>query len=144
MYFCNRNFLNNNFYTTINMSIKKKVKYEGTPYEGNLEELIIQALIEKQGIDVCCINLKKINHVYFDYFIVCTGNSKPHVETLCDYVQFQTKKVADVKPLHVEGLENKEWIILDYFNVLVHIFQPEARQYYNIESLWGDADIQRF
>lgn len=126
------------------MSIKKKVKYEGTPYEGNLEELIIQALIEKQGIDVCCINLKKINHVYFDYFIVCTGNSKPHVETLCDYVQFQTKKVADVKPLHVEGLENKEWIILDYFNVLVHIFQPEARQYYNIESLWGDADIQRF
>lgn len=126
------------------MTVKKKVKFEGTPYEGNLEELIVQALLEKQGNDVCCINLKKINHVYFDYFVVCSGNSKPHVETLCDFVQYQTQKVAGTKPLHVEGLENKEWIILDYFNILVHIFQPEARQFYNIESLWGDADIQRF
>ena len=63
------------------MAVKRKVKFEGVPYEGNLEELIIQALIEKQGADIRCINLKKINHVYFDYFIVCTGNSKPHVET---------------------------------------------------------------
>lgn len=126
------------------MTVKKKVKYEGEPYQGNLEELIIQALIEKQGVDIRCINLKKINHVYFDYFIVCSGNSKPHAETLCDFVQYQTKRVADVKPIHVEGLENKEWIILDYFNILVHIFQPEAREYYNIESLWGDADIQKF
>lgn len=126
------------------MATRKKVKFEGTPYEGNIEELIIQALIEKQGVDIQCINLKKINHVYFDYFIVCTGNSKPHVETLCDFVQEQTQRVANTKPIHIEGLENKEWILLDYFNVLVHIFQPEAREFYNIEALWSDADIQKF
>ena len=97
------------------MTVKRKVKFEGVPYEGNLEELIIQALIEKQG-----------------------------VETLCDFVQEQTKRVANVKPLNVEGLENKEWVLLDYFNILVHIFQPEAREYYQLESLWGDADIQKF
>lgn len=126
------------------MTTKKKVKFEGEPYEGNIEELITQALIEKQGIDIQVINFKKINHVYFDYFIVCTGNSKPHVETLCDFVQEQTQRVANTKPIHVEGLENKEWIVLDYFNVLVHIFQPEAREYYNLEALWSDADVQKF
>lgn len=126
------------------MATKKKVKFEGEPFEGNIEEVVIQALIEKQGVDIQSINLKKINHVFFDYFIVCTGNSKPHVETLCDYVQEQTQRVANTKPIHVEGLENKEWILLDYFNVLVHIFQPEAREYYNIEALWSDADIQKF
>ena len=126
------------------MTVRKKVKFEGTPYEGNIDELIIQALIEKQGVDIKCINLKKLNHVFFDYFIICTGNSKPHVETLCDYVQEQTQRVAGTKPVHVEGLENCEWILLDYFNVLVHIFQPEARTYYNIEALWSDAEVQSF
>lgn len=126
------------------MTVKKKVKFEGTPYEGNIDELIIQALIEKQGVDIQCFNLKKLNHTLFDYCIICTGNSKPHVETLCDFVQEQTQRVAGMKPNHVEGLENSEWILLDYFNVLVHIFQPEARQYYNLETLWSDADIQKF
>jgi len=126
------------------MATRKKVKFEGTPYEGNLEELIIQALIEKQGVDIKCMNLKKVNHAYFDYFIVCTGNSKPHVETLCDFVQETTQRVAGTKPTHIEGLENCEWVLLDYFNILVHIFQPEAREYYKVEDLWSDAEVQSF
>ena len=66
------------------------------------------------------------------------------METLCDFVQEQTQRVAGVKPLHVEGMENKEWVLLDYFNILVHIFLPEAREHYQLESLWGDAEIQKF
>ncbi len=126
------------------MTVRKKVKYEGTPFDGNIEELIIQALIDKQGIDIQCINLKKVPDSYFDYFVICTGNSKPQVEALCDSVQEKTMREAGVKPLHIEGLGNCEWILLDYFNVLVHIFQPEARAYYNIEALWSDAEIQNF
>ena len=126
------------------MATRKKVKFEGTPFEGNLEELIIQALIEKQGVDIKCMNLKKVNHADFDYFVIGTGNSKPHVETLCDFVQETTQRVAGVKPEHVEGLENCEWVLLDYFNILVHIFQPEAREYYKVEALWNDAEIQSF
>lgn len=126
------------------MAKKIKVKTDPVPFKGKLEELIIQALMEKKGEDIVCIDMKKINHVFFDYFIICTGNSRPHVETLCDYVQEMTKRQADVKPSFVEGTENCEWILLDYFNIIVHIFQPEARQFYNLENLWGDADIQRF
>ena len=126
------------------MAKKIKVKTDPVPFKGKLEELIIQALMEKKGEDIVCMDMKKINHVFFDYFIICTGNSRPHVETLCDYVQEMTKRQADVKPSFVEGTENCEWILLDYFNIIVHIFQPEARQFYNLENLWGDADIQRF
>lgn len=126
------------------MSTKKTTNTPEKISENNLQEVIIQALIEKQGVEISCINLKKINHVLFDYFIICTGNSKPHVETLHDFVQEMTKKELGVRPTFVEGTENSEWIILDYFNVVVHIFQPEARTFYNIENLWNDAEIQHF
>lgn len=126
------------------MAKKIKVKKEEAPFNGKLEELIIQALIEKKGEDIICIDMRKVNHVFFDYFIICTGNSRPHVETLCDFVQETTQRTAGIKPSFVEGTDNCEWVLLDYFNIVVHIFQPEARQYYDLEKLWGDADIQRF
>jgi ribosome-associated protein len=126
------------------MQQKKKEKKEVTPFQGNLEELIIQALLEKKGENIVCIDLRKIHHVLFDYFIICTGNSKPHIETLTDFVQEVTKKEAKTRPSFVEGIHNGEWILLDYFNIIVHLFQKETREYYNLEQLWNDADIQRF
>ncbi|MBO4644983.1 MAG: ribosome silencing factor [Bacteroidales bacterium] len=110
-------------------------------FQGDLSELIVQALLEKMGVDVTVINLKKINHVYFDKFVVCTGTSKVHVQTLCDYVQEVTKREAGINPIFVEGVANGEWVLLDYFDIVVHIFQPEAREFYQIESLWNDAEI---
>ncbi len=126
------------------MAKKKSAVTEPMLQEGNLQEIIIQSLIEKKGEDIICVNLKKINHVFFDYFIICTGNSKPHVETLCDYVREMTHRNIQTTPTFVEGVENAEWVLLDYFNVIVHIFQPEARTYYNLEKLWSDAEIQHY
>ena len=126
------------------MRQKRKEVDAATSFQGGLEELIIQALLEKKGENVVCIDLRKINHVFFDYFIICTGNSNPHVETLADYVQEISKKEAKIKPSFVEGLNNSEWVLLDYFNIIVHIFQPEARTFYNLEQLWNDAEIQQF
>lgn len=125
------------------MAKKKSALTEPMLQEGTLQEIIIQSLIEK-GEDILCVNLKKINHVFFDYFIICTGNSKPHVETLCDYVREMTHRNIQTAPTFVEGVENAEWVLLDYFNVIVHIFQPEARKYYNLEKLWSDAEIQHY
>lgn len=111
-------------------------------FQGDLNELIVQALLEKKGEDVTIIDLKKINHVYFDKFVIVTGTSKTHVETLCDYVQEVTKREAGILPTFVEGTENGEWVLLDYFDIIVHIFQPEARDFYQLEKLWSDADIK--
>ncbi|HPY80257.1 MAG TPA: ribosome silencing factor [Bacteroidales bacterium] len=112
--------------------------------QNNLQDVIIQSLIEKKGEDIVCINLQSIKHVFFDYFIICTANSKPHVETLTDFVKEMSYKQANTRPTYVEGIVNSEWVLLDYFNILVHIFQPEARAYYNLEQLWSDAEIQQF
>ena len=126
------------------MAKPKKTTKEAPAFQGNLQEFIIQALIEKKGEQIVCIDLKAMHHVLFDYFIICTGNSKPHVETLSDFVQESTKKLAGQRPSYVEGRANGEWVLLDYFNIIVHIFQPEIRQFYNIESLWSDAPHQWF
>ena len=126
------------------MRRRREEKDESPSFQGNFEELIIQALLEKKGENIACIDLRKINHVLFDHFIICTGNSKPHIETLADYVQEVTKKEAKIRPTFVEGLHNGEWVLLDYFNTIVHIFQAEHREFYNLEQLWNDAEIQRF
>lgn len=126
------------------MAIGEEAKGAGFSSGEDVNELIVQALVEKQGVDIVCIDLKSVHHVFFDYFIICTGNSKNHIETLCDFVQERTRRLANLRPVHVEGLENGEWVLLDYFNILVHIFCPEARKYYNIEALWSDADIREF
>ncbi len=126
------------------MQRKGKENTTTIPFQGNLKELIVQALLEKKGEDISVIDMRKIGHVLFDYFVICTGNSKPHVETLTDYVQEVTRKEANIKVSFAEGLDNGEWVLLDYFNIIVHVFQPEARNFYNLEQLWNDADIQRF
>ncbi|MCQ2286261.1 MAG: ribosome silencing factor [Bacteroidales bacterium] len=128
------------------MPTKKKTepKKVEKPVFDNIKDVVIQALMEKMGNDIVDIDLKKVNHVFFDDFIVCTATSGVHAETLCDYVQELAWKELKVRPSFVEGLDNKEWVLIDFFNVIVHIFQPEFREFYNIEGLWSDADIQRF
>lgn len=122
---------------------KRKIATKKTElFAGDISDLIVQALLEKKGEDITIIDLKKINHVYFDKFIICTGTSKTHVDTLSDYVQEVTKREAGVKPAFVEGIQNGEWVLLDYFDTIVHIFQPEVRNFYQLENLWNDADIK--
>ncbi|MCK9339426.1 MAG: ribosome silencing factor [Bacteroidales bacterium] len=122
---------------------KRKVAAKSVePFKGDIAELIIQALMEKKGEDITIINLKKINHVYFDKFIICSGTSRTHVETLSDYVQEVTKREANIRPAFLEGMMNGEWVLLDYFDIIVHIFQPETRNFYRLESLWNDAEIK--
>ena len=123
---------------------KKSAPKIETPLTQNIQDVIIQALIEKQGRDIVDIDLKKVGHVFFDDFVICTATSKTHAETLCDYVCELAWKEARQKPHFVEGLENKEWILLDFFNVIVHIFLLEAREFYNLEKLWSDAEIRTF
>jgi ribosome-associated protein len=102
---------------------------------------ILKAIDEIKGVDVQILDLREIENTVCDYFIICSGTSNTHVNAISGIIQKQVSKLTREKPWHVEGEANAEWILLDYVNIVVHIFQIPVREYYSIESLWGDARI---
>ena len=106
-----------------------------------LANVIIEGMQENKAKEIVSLNLKEIETAFCDYFIICHGTSNTHVSAIADSVIDETIKSLKDKPFNREGLENGEWILLDYGNVVVHVFQREIRDFYNIEKLWGDAHI---
>ena len=102
---------------------------------------IIKGIEEVKGNDIDILDLRAIDNSACDYFIICNGNSNTQVSAIVNSVQKTVSKQLKDKPWHVEGMENAEWVLMDYVNVVVHVFQKHIREYYNIESLWGDAKI---
>ncbi len=102
---------------------------------------IIKGIFEKKGENVLKIDLRKLENRITDYFVICHGNSTTQVSAICDSVDDTVRK-AGVKHLHIEGLENSFWVLLDYGSVVVHIFLEEYRNFYNLETLWSDAAIE--
>ncbi|WP_019038205.1 ribosome silencing factor [Psychroflexus tropicus] len=102
---------------------------------------IIQGIEEVKGNQIDIIDLREIDNTVCDYFIVCSGNSNTQVDAIESSVRKSVSKALQDKPWHVEGLENSQWVLMDYVDVVVHIFQNQTREYYDIESLWGDAKI---
>lgn len=115
-----------------------------TKQKTNADQLITEIIkgIEKvKGQRISILDLRKIENTACDYFIICEGTSNTQVNAISGTVQKMVSKAIKDKPWHVEGEANAEWILLDYVNVVVHIFQKQIREYYNIEGLWGDANI---
>ena len=106
-----------------------------------LANVIIEGMQENKAKEIVSLNLKEIETAVCDYFIICHGTSNTHVSAIADSVIDETVKNLKDKPFNREGLENGEWILLDYGNVVVHVFRRETRKFYNIEKLWADADI---
>lgn len=119
------------------MSIKKELKTSDI-----LANIIIEGMREIKAKEIVSLDLRNIQTSVCDFFIVCHGTSNTHTSAIADSVIEETLKSIKEKPWHKEGLTNGDWILLDYGNVVAHIFQKETRHYYNIEKLWGDADIQ--
>jgi len=102
---------------------------------------ILKAMDEVKSTNIQILDLREIENTVCDYFVICTGTSNTHVNAISGIVQKQVSKATKDKPWHVEGEGSAEWILLDYVNIAVHIFQKHTREYYDIESLWGDAKI---
>ena len=100
---------------------------------------IIEGVENLKGEDIQLLDLRAIDNTPCDYFIVCNGNSNTQVDAIVQSVQKTVSKALKEKPFHIEGQENAEWILIDYVNVVVHVFQKHIREYYNLEALWGDA-----
>jgi len=105
-----------------------------------LSETIVQAIQNKKGNDIVSLKLSKLPNAVSNYFILCHGTSKVQVEAIADSVEREVSKMGGGKPWHKEGFENAEWILLDYVDVVVHIFQEQTRTFYNLEDLWADAE----
>lgn len=106
-----------------------------------LVDVVVKGLLEVKGENIVCIDLRNLDNAVCDYFVICTGTSNTHTSSLAGSVEKEVKNTLDDKPWHSEGQGNSEWILLDYVNVVVHIFQEEFREFYNIEGLWADAKI---
>ncbi len=102
---------------------------------------IIKGIEEVKGTDIDILDLREIDSAVCDYFVICNGNSNTHVNAIVNSIQKIVSKDLKEKPWHVEGTDNAEWVLMDYVNIVVHVFQKQIREYYNIESLWGDAKI---
>jgi ribosome-associated protein len=96
---------------------------------------------EKKGNDIVILDVKKLTDVT-DYFVIISGESEPHVKALSDYLEEKLEQEEN-KVWHREGYSNLNWVLLDYVDVVVHIFKDQTRQYYQLEKLWGDARIIR-
>ncbi|NRD24818.1 ribosome silencing factor [Winogradskyella litoriviva] len=100
---------------------------------------IIGGIEEVKGKEITILDLREIENTVCDYFIICEGTSNTQVNAIVNSIQKQVSKTLKDKPWHIEGTENSEWVLMDYVNVVVHVFQKHIREYYDIESLWGDA-----
>jgi ribosome-associated protein len=102
---------------------------------------IVLGIFEKKGMNVLKIDLRKLENRITDYFVICHATSTTQVSAISDSVEDFVRDRAGEKPIHIEGLDNCYWVLLDYGNVIVHIFLEEYRSFYSLESLWGDAVI---
>jgi ribosome-associated protein len=109
-----------------------------------ISQLVVHGMQEKKGNDIVRLDLRKINSSVSDYFVICHAESSTQMRALADSVEAEVFKGTKQHPWRVEGYVNGEWILLDYVDVVVHIFKTDKRQYYGIEDLWGDAKFENY
>ena len=105
-------------------------------------KLIIEAIHEKKGHQVISIDLKEVENSICDYFIICHGESVTQVGAIAESIERKLKTDAGIRAHHVEGLKNNQWVLLDYFDILVHVFQEEYRSFFKLEELWADGKVE--
>lgn len=110
--------------------------------KNELLQSIIDGIQEKKGKNITSIYLKEISGAVCDYFVICEGNTPTQVSALADSVEDIVRKNTNEKPIKVQGQQRAEWIGMDYGNIIVHIFLPELRNFYNIDHLWEDAKTE--
>ena len=113
-----------------------------TPPEPLLDA-VIKGLDDVKGCDITVVDLKSVTHAISSFFVIAHGSSHTQVQALANSVEKVCWESLSEKPVSVQGMRNGEWTILDYFDIVVHVFHEEARTRYALEELWGDADIRK-
>jgi ribosome-associated protein len=120
----------------------RRPKKTSTPRETTgLLDAIIEGMKERKARNIMILNLSGIENRVTDYFVICDADSNTHVTSIADSIEETVGKLTNEKAYHTEGHQNGEWVLIDYINIVVHVFLRETREHYNIEGLWGDAEI---
>lgn len=123
-------------------SLGKRPKKTSTEKQTtSLLDAIVEGMEERKAKNITILNISKLENRVTDYFVICDADSKTHVNSIADSVEDTVMKLTNEKAYHSEGHQNSEWILIDYINIVVHVFLRETREFYNIEGLWGDAEI---
>ena len=112
---------------------------KGTNREVKLISEIVDLALEKKAIDIISLDLRGLSSVS-DYYLICSADSEPQVKAISDNIKNNTLN----KPFHLEGYEQFRWVLLDYGEIIVHIFRTKDREYYNLEKLWADAELLKY
>jgi ribosome-associated protein len=107
----------------------------------DLSELVAKGMIEKKGQDIAILDLRKVKNSITDFFVICSGNSDTQLDALANSVEDEVYKISKTEPWQKEGKANGEWILIDYVDVVAHIFNKDRRKHYDLEELWGDAEV---
>ncbi len=116
------------------MKIQKGISSE------KLADVIVDSIQDVKGESIVKLDLRGVENAVCDYFIICSGESNTQVDGISNSIQRNTRETLQDKPWHQEGTQNSEWILLDYVNIVVHIFYKEVREFYDLEDLWADAE----
>lgn len=106
-----------------------------------LKSVIIEGMQEKKASNIVVLDLKKVKNAVADFFVICTGNSDTQLDAIGDSVEDTVYKKLKQYPWQKEGKQNKEWVLIDYVDVVVHIFKKDKREFFALEELWGDAEL---
>ena len=108
-----------------------------------MKEMIIEAIQEKKGHEIVSIDLRQVENSICECFIICHGESDTQVGAITDSIEKKLKEESGIRAHHVEGRQNSQWVLLDFFDILVHVFQEEFRSFYSLEELWADGLVTR-
>ena len=108
-----------------------------------ISDLVVAGMLEKKATEIVVLDLREVKHAVADYFVICSGSSDTQIDAISDAIEEEVHKHLRQNPWKREGRENKEWILIDYVNVVAHVFNKEKRTFYGLEELWGDATIQK-
>ena len=106
-----------------------------------LSDLVVNGMAEKKASDIRVLDLRNVKNAIADFFVVCSAKSDTQIDAISDSVEEEVFKATQLNPWKKEGKTNKEWILIDYVDVVAHIFRQDRREFYSLEELWGDAQI---
>jgi len=116
-----------------------KLKKEISSQE--LSQLVVKGMQERKATNIVVMDLRKVKNAFTDFFVVCSGNSDTQIDAISESVDKEVWEATRNHPKSMEGKANREWILVDYYDVIVHIFKKDKREFYKLEELWGDAEF---